>query len=68
MILRDQSMETENESLTKNNNILKKTKMQSNGSWVEVMVEANSLIQEIGLPFHDLFNGDIHHGRIHNEM
>ena len=67
MLLRDQSMEAENESLTNNNNVLKKTKMQSNGYWVKVMVEVNSLMQEIGLSFHDLFNGNIHHGWSHNE-
>ena len=41
--------------------------MKSNGSWVEVIVEENSFMQEIGLPFHDLFNTNIYHGRAHNE-
>ena len=47
--------------------MLKNTKIQINSSWVEVMGEANSLMQEIVLPFYDLLNGGIYHVRAHNE-
>ena len=38
-----------------------------NGSWVEVMLDASSLSQDLGLPLCDLFENGIYHGHIHSE-
>ena len=68
MLLDTQRTETENESLTNNSNLVNKIKTQNNGSWVEVIVDANSLLQALGLLLHDPLNSGAYHGHTHVKM
>ena len=41
--------------------------MQINGSWVDVMVDMNSLREALELAFHNVINAGAHHEHAHNE-
>ena len=61
------SAKAEIASPVSDDNLSIKIKIQINGSWVEAMVDENSLRQELGLLLRDLFNGGHFHGRAHDK-
>ena len=45
----------------------RRIRTQKDGSWEEVMVDASSLHQALGLLLHDLLENGSHHGHVHSE-
>lgn len=67
MSLDSQKSASETNTLKNEDELDRKIRIQINGSWVEVMVDASSLRQELVLPLNDLFENGIHYGHVHSD-
>ena len=67
MSLDSQRAAAETNTPTNEDRLARTLKTKINGSWIEVMVDASCLRQELGMPLHDLFGSGACHRYAHSE-